>query len=240
MLLSKLIGKKSLDKIHCSCDVCGRVFLRTLKQIRLARRKRGNTDVCWSCSAKMAVKPQNTKGYWTKERRKSHGKSVRRSSAYYEALKTRNTVNGMKGKKHSVKTKRLMSASRRGKFGIRATAWKGGRTSLNVRVKGYCHKTLGWYRRVFERDGFACVWCGGRQKKGNKIDAHHIEPISKIIKRLLAGRTFCNDDERLAWLISCPEIVDADLKNGITLCRKCHKKEHKRWGSHYAAVKGRA
>lgn len=39
------------------------------------------------------------------------------------------------------------------------------------------------------------------------------------------------------WLIVQPEIVDNELKNGITLCRKCHKEIHKNWGSHEPQVR---
>ena len=65
-----------------------------------------------------------------------------------------------------------------------------------------------------------------------KIDAHHIEPLSKIVKRLIEGKTFLTEREKANWLILQPEIRDEELKNGITLCRKCHKKKHKNWGSH--------
>lgn len=70
--------------------------------------------------------------------------------------------------------------------------------------------------------------CGDKRK----LDAHHIEPINQIIKKLCKDDKFSSDDEKVNWLIQQPEIINEDLSNGITLCRECHKKRHKNWGSH--------
>jgi hypothetical protein len=59
-----------------------------------------------------------------------------------------------------------------------------------------------WRLSVFTRDKFICQHCG--YNKGKVLHAHHIIPFS-IDKSL---RT--------------------ELSNGITLCAKCHKAEHKR------------
>lgn len=52
-----------------------------------------------------------------------------------------------------------------------------------------------WRTQVFKRDNYTCQNC---DKRGGKIQAHHIIPVSA-------------DESR---------IIDAD--NGITLCKKCH------------------
>lgn len=54
-----------------------------------------------------------------------------------------------------------------------------------------------WRRSVFERDDYTCKECG---KRGCYIESHHIIPVRK--------------NESLLFTI----------KNGITLCRPCHKK----------------
>jgi len=59
-----------------------------------------------------------------------------------------------------------------------------------------------WRLAVFTRDNFTCQHCG--DSTGGNLNAHHIIPFSK--------------DESLR----------TELSNGITLCAKCHKKEHKR------------
>ena len=123
----------------------------------------------------------------------------------------------------------MVNANRTGKVGKNATAWKGGKTSLNRRVKGYQHKTLNWYKKVFERDNFKCTICNSKKK----IDVHHIKPISVLIKELLIKYNGPNDNtSKLLWLIQQTEIIDKDLENGITLCRECHRKIHLNWGSH--------
>lgn len=56
-----------------------------------------------------------------------------------------------------------------------------------------------WRMAVYKRDNYTCKKC---QQKGGKLNAHHIIPFSV--------------DKSLRF----------DISNGITLCTKCHKKEH--------------
>jgi hypothetical protein len=55
-----------------------------------------------------------------------------------------------------------------------------------------------WRKAVFERDGYKCQNCGSQKT----LHAHHIKPRK--------------DYPELAF----------DIKNGITLCKKCHIIEH--------------
>jgi hypothetical protein len=87
-----------------------------------------------------------------------------------------------------------------GKFhsGILSSNWQGGITPPNKKERcGY--KTDDWRKSVYERDNYTCQKCG---KRGGKLNAHHIIPFSI--------------DKSLRFEVS----------NGITLCAKCHKKEH--------------
>lgn len=63
-------------------------------------------------------------------------------------------------------------------------------------------KSINWRKSVFKRDNYTCQKCG--DSKGGNLNAHHIIPFSV--------------DESLRF----------DVSNGITLCTKCHKKEHLR------------
>lgn len=58
-----------------------------------------------------------------------------------------------------------------------------------------------WRNDVYKRDNYICQHCGIR---GGDLNAHHIIPFSK--------------DKSLR----------TEISNGITLCKKCHKKEHER------------
>lgn len=76
---------------------------------------------------------------------------------------------------------------------------------------------------------FKCTKCGDNK---SKLDAHHIIPISSLIKEKTKNMFGLSENEMYSILIEDSDIIDKELKNGITLCRTCHKKEHKNWGSH--------
>lgn len=59
----------------------------------------------------------------------------------------------------------------------------------------------GWRQQVFERDSYTCQRCG---KRGGELNAHHIKPYAK------------HKEKRF------------DPGNGITLCKSCHRKEHRK------------
>lgn len=61
----------------------------------------------------------------------------------------------------------------------------------------YSKQAEEWRKSVFKRDNYTCQLCGNR---GGYIEAHHIKPFALF-----------------------PELR-FDLKNGMTLCRKCHDK----------------
>ena len=79
-------------------------------------------------------------------------------------------------------------------------SWKGGHPSTSKNF----YNSVEWHTvryKAFGRDKFTCLHCG---KCGGKIEAHHIKP-------------------RLQF----PELA-LKLNNLATLCKPCHKKEHKR------------
>jgi 5-methylcytosine-specific restriction endonuclease McrA len=70
-------------------------------------------------------------------------------------------------------------------------------------------KYRNWRATVFERDNYTCVLCGYR---GNKLQADHIVQKAIYIKKCDNDYSKCMKYKPL-W----------EVKNGRTLCHKCHK-----------------
>lgn len=242
----ELSGFSGNERVDIPCNVC--LNSRSILVISARRnyKKNGGFFICHSCSSKNCLRPQNTKKYWANDDKKQkHSGAIKNSKAYYDAIKQRDMSkenNGMYGKKHSDETKKKMSSARIGRKQSQATIQKRKNTikqlykdrprkqPLNRSVRGYLHFNQNWHYRVFKKDGFKCVKCISK----NKIDAHHIKPLSKIIDTLLADKNLTSNEDKYDYLVTCYQIIDKDLKNGMTLCRSCHKKEHFKWGSHNA------
>lgn len=78
--------------------------------------------------------------------------------------------------------------------------WKGGATPKNQKIRTSTEYKL-WRKSVFERDNYACIWCGARSGNGKTVvlNADHIKPFAHF-----------------------PELRFA-IDNGRTLCVPCHK-----------------
>jgi len=148
------------------------------------------------------------------ESAKGHKVSLETLRKMSKALKGKIPWN--KGKSASLEVRRKISESRKGmKYPIERRIkmsenkkmqgknnpnWKGGITPINNSIRTSMEARL-WKGSVFFRDDWTCQDCG---KRGNgELHAHHIKPFA----------TF--PDLRFA------------IDNGITLCKKCHKKIHK-------------
>jgi hypothetical protein len=128
------------------------------------------------------------------------------------------------GKVFSKQTKEKMSIARRKLklIGNKAAAWKGGLTAIVELIrKGY--KYVMWRQAVFIRDNFTCQHCGAR---GVYLHAHHIIPFNILLKEAAKYMPLINLYE--AALLYTPLW---EITNGITLCKKCHRKEHNKRGN---------
>jgi hypothetical protein len=241
---------KVTDIVEFICDRCKDINITTLKNIRCKRKKIG-FDVCKKCAyiEGASKRPQNTIEYWkTAEIKENHSKSIKQSEIYRESIlfhseKFKGENNPMFGKEHSNSSKEKMSKTREGKKQSSETIEKRTLTIKNInrlklskkdfiyvnkQIRTYIHCEIKWYKRVYERDNYRCKYCNSNEK----LDAHHIIPLSRIIKELTKDKEFKTELEKYNYLITEPKIVDTNLENGITLCRKCHKEVHKNWGSH--------
>ncbi len=95
-----------------------------------------------------------------------------------------------------------MSKSQRLRVGEKASNWHGGKVPENTKIRHSFEYKL-WREAVFERDDYTCqnkncLYC--HNKKGGKLNAHHIKPFSKF-----------------------PELRTS-IENGITFCERCHNK----------------
>lgn len=105
------------------------------------------------------------------------------------------------GKKLSKETKQKITKSLVGKFsGDKHPNWKGGITPENKRIRHSLEYKL-WRTAVFERDSYACIWCGAKNGDGVAVylEADHIKAFAYF-----------------------PELRFA-IDNGRTLCKPCHK-----------------
>ena len=102
--------------------------------------------------------------------------------------------------------------------GKRSHSWKGGITPQNILIR-VSEKYKEWRKSVLKKDGFVCVKCGSNKN----IHAHHIKRLSFILE----------DIRQKFPLLSISIVANSypdlwDIKNGITLCKKCHILEHKK------------
>lgn len=98
--------------------------------------------------------------------------------------------------------KHFCSYDCRGKFysGARNYRWRGGITAKNLKIR-YSKPGIQWANQVLRRDNFTCAIC---KQCGGKLHSHHIMQFAYF------------PEERF------------NVRNGVTLCEKCHKKWHSR------------
>ena len=137
---------------------------------------------------------------WNKEKKKVYSKSVLEKMS-----------NSSKDKKHSKKTKdKIRNALK----GDKNPNWKGGISPLYALIKRL-REYSEWKSNIFKRDDFICQYC---KKRGGDLEAHHIKKFSIIIREY--------EIKNIQDALNCSELWF--VSNGITLCKNCHKKEHKK------------
>jgi len=96
-----------------------------------------------------------------------------------------------------------VSEIRKKAIGVLSPSWRGGITPENIKIRMSADYKI-WREMVFQRDNYTCQKCGDRTKPGHYVylHAHHVKHFSQF-----------------------PELR-FDISNGITLCKKCHYKEH--------------
>jgi len=114
----------------------------------------------------------------------------------------------MKGSKNHNFGKHLSEETKRklseSHKGAKNSSWKGGMTPENRRIRNSFESNL-WRKSVLQRDNLTCQKCG---QFGGRLVIHHINNFAEF-----------------------PELRFI-AENGITLCDKCHREFHKKYGEH--------
>ena len=87
--------------------------------------------------------------------------------------------------------------------------WKGGTRTLRKYIQEM-DEYREWRQKVFERDGFTCVFC---RVKGGRLQADHIKSFSEIISEYKIISVEVARQCKLLW----------NTDNGRTLCVLCHR-----------------
>lgn len=210
----------------CTCGTCISIFQFSLNK-HLAKR---GFYLCRKCIHTEIWKDPNLK--------EKLSTNIKSSEKYQNGILNRPDNSGknnpMFGRKLSNESKAKMSASRMGKTGKNATAWKGGKDSIYRNVKVSVFRKFLWGSKVNKRDNNTCLKCSST----TNLDAHHIIPFKRIFNEC---SNYLPDglsrEETITWYLSQALIRDDELTNGITLCRSCHRYEHNNWGSHEPKTK---
>ena len=108
--------------------------------------------------------------------------------------------NTLKKKYASGELKKVISEKQkeflRSRRGSLSPNWRGGKSKKYELLRGSA-KWREWRKKVFERDNYICQKC---EQRGGILEPHHIKPVCDY-----------------------PELVYS-VKNGQTLCKKCHRK----------------
>ncbi len=123
--------------------------------------------------------------------------------------------NPLYGKQHSEQWKRKMSILGKNRRGKKSPSWKGGITSTNAQIR-QSDKYNEWRQQVFLRDNFTCQKCS---QIGGYLEAHHNKSFKKLFTEARNYMPLLNPYD--AAMIYSPLW---DIKNGRTLCKKCHQK----------------
>lgn len=99
--------------------------------------------------------------------------------------------------------------------------WKDGRTPLRKLIRG-TYKYRIWRDEVFKRDNYTCQDCG---QHGGRLHAHHKDKqFNQILDEFLKKYNMFSPYEDIETLVALAIIYEDfwDVKNGQTLCVKCH------------------
>jgi len=200
-----------MPKIAWVCKQCGKAFSAYIYKdgegsycsidCYKAKRAIRVIKVCYVCGKEYEIIPyRQTRGTGNYCSANCYHIS-RRTGAYFKCYVCGKQIYKSPGKSNNKQGHFCSYACHRiHNRGANNPVWKNGITPENTQVKN-SPEYKKWRTAVFVRDHFTCQHCG---KEAGSLEAHHIIPFST--------------DKSLRL----------EITNGITLCVKCHKQEHKR------------
>jgi len=194
------------SKMKKKCIVCGKDYI--------IYKHREDTAKCCSKKCWYGYNKGKNSILFGKELSEETKKKMRKAKKGYKPSKeTREKWSkvrkGRKTKPCSEEKKIKIGNANRGKNNWN---WKGGITPFRIRIWRSSNYKI-WRLSVFERDNFICQMpdC---DKIERILNAHHIKLFNEIMSE--------NNIKTVEEAIACQELWNLD--NGITLCKKCHKK----------------
>lgn len=147
--------RSSRELIVLKCDICGRLFERTIEKYNVSKTKISDIDACPDChqsKAKIAMF-------------KKYGvDNIFKKSDYIKECNIKKH-NGL----YHTQTQEFKDSYL---IGEKNRSWKGGVSYLEDRRQNPNEKQ--WRRSVYEKDNYTCQACGN--DKGGNLNAHHILP----------------------------------------------------------------
>lgn len=177
---------------YLNCKICNKEFWAIPTQIKNGRKY---CSIRCSSSDKDRVYER-----WNSGKKMSEEFKKKISEGCRKRFKKLGYINSPEARKKISKSKR----------GEKSHFWKGGIAELTDRIR-HLPKSKNWKLGVFQRDNFTCQMpdCN---KTAKILNAHHIKEFSLIIEE--------NNIKTIEQALDCQELWT--LKNGITLCKKCH------------------
>jgi hypothetical protein len=212
-----LIEKLSAKDIGKLCGVSDVTILNWLRKFRISRRsqaeslrnkyRRGYKNPKKGVKLSESTKKKISKNHadFSGENNPMWGKRGKEAPAFGK----------VRTKEHRQKlSKALIGKKRPDMVGSNNPNWKGGKTTLSHKIRT-SNRYIEWRLAVYTRDNFTCQNCGDNQ--GGNLNAHHLIHFSDLLE--------AHGIKSIAEASATPQLWETDL--GITLCEKCHEKEHR-------------
>ena len=173
----------------------------------MAKRKPNLRKRIWSEEARKRKSEITRKLWQNPEFREKMIKAHKGSLGKHWKLSEETKERMRKAAKERLKRKEVRIKLSKSHQGEKCYRWKGGVTRENKKIRQNIEFRL-WREAVFARDNWTCQKCGARSGNGKEVylHPHHLQNFAAY-----------------------PELRFA-IDNGITLCRDCHKKFHKKYG----------